>query len=275
MPTDDTDPTRAVEIAAARAWPAPRTAGHRGWLLRSTPGVDRARSNSALTPPTGPAQVRDLDAVIAWLERHNDRARVMVSPLDRHPEVDAELARRGWGTQREVDVLVGALGAVSAPDADPAAPRVRLLAAPDPGWRRAWATCEGRSAGAIDAEADTILAALGPRAAFALAETADGAPAGVGIAVTTGAWCGLFAMAAHPGVRRVGVGSAVLRTLAADARRRGAAGAYLQVLADNRAAQALYRRHGFARLYGYRTREAPEPASPPTGSSSPGSSPDA
>lgn len=274
MPTDDADPSRAVEIAAARAWPAPRTAGIHGWLLRSTPGVDRARSNSALTPPTGPARVRDLDAVIGWLERHNGRARVMVSPLDRHPEVDAELARRGWGVQRAVDVLAGALADIDAPRTGPGTPRVRLLAAPAADWRAAWALCEGRPASEIEAEAATILAALGPRAAYALAEAGDGSPVGVGIAVTTGAWCGLFAMAARPDARRAGVGSAVLRTLAADARRRGASAAYLQVLTGNRAAQALYRRHGFARLHGYRTREAPESGSAsPRPSAAPSSSP--
>lgn len=58
------------------------------------------------------------------------------------------------------------------------------------------------------------------------------------------------------------MGSAVLRALAADARGRGATGAYLQVVRTNAAAQALYSWHGFTRLHGYRTREAPDPGSP-------------
>lgn len=268
-PTDDRDPVRAVEIASARAWPATVTAGHAGWLLRATPGVERARSNSALTPPHGGARVADLDPVIAWLQAHTPRPHIMVSPLDRHPAIDAELARRGWGVLWDVDLLVARVAAAGG--APPGG--VTLRAAPDAGWLSAWAACEGRTPADVQAQAEHVLQPLGARAAYALAGDVHD-PAGVGIAVTVGAWSGIFAMATHPRARRRGVASAILRALIADAHRRGAQGAYLQVTRQNAGAQALYARHGFRRSHGYRTREAPAAASgpPPSGPASPSGS---
>lgn len=109
------------------------------------------------------------------------------------------------------------------------------------------------------ATAEHVLAPLGHRVILARAGTLE-APKGVGIAVVEGSLCGIFAMATHPAARRTGTASAVLRALAAAARARGASSAYLQVTAQNTGAQALYARHGFRRLYGYRTREAPRQA---------------
>lgn len=255
--TDDRDPIRAVEIAAARGWPAARTAGHNGWLLRATPSVDRARSNSALPPPGGRADLgADLDAVIAWQQAHADRVRVMVSPLERHADLDAELERRGWQTQRAVDVLTAPLADIVATAS--AAPPVPVAIRTTPGarWLDAWTACEQRDPAETDVEAREVLTPLGARAAYALAGT-DTDPHGVGIAVTVGDWVGLFSMAVHPAHRRRGIASALLGALAREARSRGARAAYLQVLIDNAPAQALYARHGFRRSHGYRTRLAP------------------
>lgn len=253
--SDDADPIRAVEIAAARAWPATVTAGHAGWLLRATPGVGRARSNSALPPPSGGGGIGDLDAVIAWQHAHAGRARIMVSPLERHPQIDAELERRGWTEQWAVDVLVAPLAPIAR-----AAGRldlgVSLRSAPDQAWCTAWAACEQRTPASIRPEAEHVLAALGSRAVYALAGP-ELDPAGVGVAVPVGRWCALLAMATHPAARGRGVASGVLATLADAALRRGATGAYLQVTTTNTAAQALYARHGFRRSHAYRTREAP------------------
>ncbi|MCW3017008.1 MAG: GCN5-related N-acetyltransferase [Solirubrobacterales bacterium] len=256
--TDDTDPIRAVEIASARAWPAAETSGHAGWLLRATPGIDRARSNSALTPPAGRARTDDLDAVTAWYEARGIRPRIMVSPLDRHPHVDAELERRGWAVQWDVDLLVASLDDLVRGPAGATA--VALWHAPTHPWLQAWAACEARTQDDVAAQARHVLGRLGSRALYALAGTPD-APTGVGIGVVDGSWCGIFAMATAPGARRQGVASAVLRALAQGARQRGAVAAYLQVTTTNAAAQTLYARHGFTRSHGYRTRVAPAPPS--------------
>jgi len=52
-------------------------------------------------------------------------------------------------------------------------------------------------------------------------------------------------------LRGQGLGRAVVAALLADARRRGARTAYLQVTAQNAAALALYRQFGFDTAYDY------------------------
>ncbi len=49
-----------------------------------------------------------------------------------------------------------------------------------------------------------------------------------------------------PGARRIGVGTALLDDLLAEARRRGAAQVFLEVRIDNDDAQRIYRRAGFS-----------------------------
>ena len=55
------DPVALIERLAANAWPAATVRHADGWLLRTTPGVARRRSNSALPPPSaataGPARL--------------------------------------------------------------------------------------------------------------------------------------------------------------------------------------------------------------------------
>jgi ribosomal protein S18 acetylase RimI-like enzyme len=62
---------------------------------------------------------------------------------------------------------------------------------------------------------------------------------------------GLFAVHTAPSLRGQGLGRAVVGALLADAQRRGARTAYLQVTAQNAAALALYRRFGFDTAYDY------------------------
>ena len=68
---------------------------------------------------------------------------------------------------------------------------------------------------------------------------------------------GLFALKTADAWRGRGLGRAIVAALLAEARRRGAATAYLQVTANNGPALALYRRFGFgtAYEYWYRARE--------------------
>jgi ribosomal protein S18 acetylase RimI-like enzyme len=83
----------------------------------------------------------------------------------------------------------------------------------------------------------------------------DGAPAALGLGVVEGDWLGIFCMTTDPGFRRRGAASAILRTLAIWAQLYDARRAYLQVMDQNTAAQALYARVGFETLYHYHYRE--------------------
>ena len=99
-----------------------------------------------------------------------------------------------------------------------------------------------------------ILEQIASPAGFALLYV-NGIAAAVGLGVVSGPWVGIFCMATDIAYRRRGAASAILRTLAIWAQLYGAERAYLQVMADNAAARALYERVGFLTVYHYFYRE--------------------
>jgi len=228
--------------AAARGWPAEEVEERGGWLLRATPGLDRARSNGALPLVPDPR----LEVLEAWYAARGRPAAVQVAPLERHGALDDRLAARGYVAEYEVDVLTAPAAGVPAP-AEP----VALLPAPSPRWLEAWGRAEERDD--VAAHARTVLAAVTGRAAFALAPRG----LGVGLAVrdTEEPVAGLFCLATARAARGQGIGTAVLRALVEWAAGEGAAELYLQV-GRRSPAQALYRQHGFTRTHGYHHRTA-------------------
>lgn len=231
------------------AWPATVTERiDGGWVLRATPGLDRGRSNHALTPCRS-LDASELGAAIARVEtfasRQRIRAGIQVSPLSLHGTLQAELDRRGWGTRWPVLVLAAAIEATGG---DPGGIVLDTADHATPEWLAAWARCEPDRD--VEAHVDTVFARLAGRATFA--RRAD--DAAVGIAVEADGVVGLFCLAVDPARRRAGLGTAMVRALLAQSR---ADVAYLQVEERNAPAVALYARLGFGEAYRYCHRVAP------------------
>jgi ribosomal protein S18 acetylase RimI-like enzyme len=217
-------------------------------LLRATPALDRGRLNSAL--PLVPDPPGGLAAVEAFYAERSLPAQIQVTPLDGHPALTAELDRRGWGAKWPTVVMSATATAIGAGHT-----AVEILPAPTPAFRAAWAGAEPRDPADVDAHAREVLARLDGRAAYAVA--ADGA--GTGIVVAAGELAGLFSIAVAPRNRRRGLGTELVRALAAHAHDRGAKELYLEVEERNAAAIALYARLGFTPRYRYVHRIAPVP----------------
>ncbi|MER6988282.1 GNAT family N-acetyltransferase [Saccharopolyspora hirsuta] len=233
-----------IERAAAATWPASTVERVDGWLLRHCDLLARKRSNSALPPEEGwsPAGVERVEQFYA---ARGAAAVVQVSPLERHADLDAALAERGYRSVSPTEVMFADAGQVVG--ACPAGEfEVRL----EPRPRSPWLDAVEAVGGAPEPSLDRV-----PEPArFAIASR-DGVPVGVGMFAESAGWCGVYGMATHPGWRRRGVATAVLRAGALWASGLGAR-LFLQVEADNPGARRLYAAAGFrtAHRYHYRVR---------------------
>jgi N-acetylglutamate synthase len=244
-----------LDAHAVSAWPATvteRVAG--GWVLRATPGLDRGRSNHALTP-CRELRAAEIPGAIARVQafacRHEIWAGIQVSPLSMHDELSRALDARGWGTRMSVRVLAAGRDdeVWAAPWFDGARSlEVERADHATPEWLAAWARCEPDRD--VEAHARTVFRELAGRATFARFDDAA-----VGIAVDHDGLVGLFCLAVDPARRRAGLGTKLVRVLLAGASARTA---YLQVEEGNAPAVALYERLGFAEAYRYCHRVAPD-----------------
>ena len=241
-----------LEEAGLNAWPALRVALVDGWVARFADGFTK-RANSA-NPIYG--DDRDLAARVDRVERlyraAGQRPIFRLSPLA-PALLEPLLEARGYARIDETVVETADLSSMDV--------------AADPGFRDL-----GRAADWVEpastlqqepvATRPTLRAMLDrmvPQAVFGLL-LRDGVPAACGLAVVEGDLVGLFEIAVDPARRREGLGLAMTRSLLAWGRRQGASCAYLQVVAGNAPARALYAGFGFreSHRYWYRVSERPQ-----------------
>ncbi len=230
---------RALEGAAAAAWPGVESTIVAGWLLRSGRGFTR-RANSAIPLEFGArADAATLGEIRAW---YRERGLPMLVALPDRLVPAGQIT--GRPVSGEIDVLVRDVDGFPAA-ADPA---VGLATAPTPAWLRAYRGPEVD----VDTATAVVSASRGP-VTFAAVEddTAElGGPRSIGRGSVTAAedgtrWLGLTAIWTHPARRRSGLAGAVLSTLVAWGIDEGAERIYVQVEGDNRVAGNWYRALGF------------------------------
>lgn len=250
---------RALEAAAALAWPGLETASLGGWLLRAGGGfTGRANATVPLGDPGLPVAAA-VEEVQRWYAQRRLPARFQL-PLPLAADLERALAAAGWGDPHagtDVEVLTAEVAAllIAAPlDLPP----VEVGAQPDEAWLATYHYRGGRLP-----EIGARVLRHAPQAELGFASVREGgAVLGVGRgALTTDptgrSWLGLTAVEVAPAARRRGVARHLLHGVACWAADRGARSAYLQVAGDNVAALALYRAAGFVEHHRYRYRVAP------------------
>jgi N-acetylglutamate synthase len=265
----------ALEAVAARGWRPAETAWlfdrPGGWLLRADPGpTRRAGSVLPLGRPGGAGVDAALDAARAWYAERGLPLQLAL-PTEARRLLDADLADRGWPDHGDVDVLTRRLDVPTAPgsDAGPATgsvtrlaapardPRVALAAAPDDAWLQLWRADRDRPGEAADGTAlRALLTRHDPPAAFA-SVSEDGRTVAIGRGAVDDGWLGITAVTVAAAARRRGLATALAATLAAWGRDHGATRGYVQVAADDAAAQALWTSAGYHRHHSYRYRSEP------------------
>jgi hypothetical protein len=217
-----TSAIRALERAAAAAWPGAEHAWLDGWLLRAGPG-----SNSAV-PLDLSASLNTVPAIVAWYQRRD------LSPWLAIPDRLLPLPP-GLTSEHTERVMVRDVADIGAREAIPS---ITLSARPDDAWLRAYRR---------DASIDVLTAVIDGELIFGTHAGGAGARAAVTAAPDGTRWVGLSAIHATDN----GVDAQVLcEALLAWGADRGATRGYLQVpdtgataLADSLGFRLHHRRH--------------------------------
>lgn len=211
---------RNLEHAAALGWPGLEQQWQDGWLLRYGLGITR-RANSAV--PLRFTSHTELIAAAQWYASRG--APALISAPDRLFKVPA-----GVPVEAETLVMAGDLSGAAA------AAEVTLTARPSQSWR----TINPR-----DIPDEVLTAVVDGEVAFGeLSGTAVGRAA-VTEAPDGTRWAGLSTVHVAGDARRRGLARTLCSGLLDWARERGATRAYVQVVADNAHARALYESMGF------------------------------
>lgn len=240
-----------IEETCFNAFPSLKQVLLDGWFVRFADGLSR-RANSAnpLAPDCAPVE-QVIDTVEALYRRQR------LPPIFRVPSfvavpTEEALAARGYTGEGDTRVLYGPMNALAArPD-----PAVELSPHAGADWLAAMGTLQGHSTEQRAAYRRIVRAVAVPVVFAGL--RIDGRIAALAYgAVTDGLLC-YESVITDPRRRRQGLSRRIVAALADWARREGAEGACLQVVADNTPALALYDAFGLKTdLYGYRYWRAP------------------
>ncbi|MCW5730615.1 MAG: GNAT family N-acetyltransferase [Alphaproteobacteria bacterium] len=240
---------RDIEERALNAWPALETLVHDGWLLRSARGHTK-RANSATPLYAGPRPPEDKIAHVEdFYARRGLPAIVrLAGPPGITADLDERLARRGYRLVDPTSVRLLQLPGTRF------AFHGEVILAPAPA--EAWMQGVARLA-ALGAPAQATLAEMmrrvPPERAFA-GIWREGRLAAAGLGVLEAGAVGLFEIVTDPQMRRQGLARRVVESILAWAAAQGATEAYLQVVAANGPAIALYDRLGFRECHAYHYR---------------------
>lgn len=214
---------RAVEHAAALAWPGLHHEWLDGWLLRAADGYTH-RGNSAV-PLDISVQSVTVPAIADWYTRRGLTPWLAVP--DRLVRLPRDLS--GVDVHLESIVMVRVL-------ADETPTEVTVTAEPDAAWLSVYER---------DVPVAVLTAVVDGQVAFGRIDDAAVGRAAVTSAHDGTRWVGLSAVRVAEDRRRRGHARTLCAGLLAWGARAGADRAYVQVLADNHGAIALYKSMGF------------------------------
>lgn len=238
---------RQIEERAMIAWPSLETVAYDGWVLRFSCGYTR-RANSVHPIERG---TRDLAAKIAEAERmYRERGLPTIFKMTEASEpkgLEHALAVRGYHMEartsvRTADVASLRCGSTGGVEIETAWGRAGA-------WRETVHDIVGIAPENRHTH-DQIVGAIGATTGFAVVKEA-GRIVGCGLGVVEETWVGVFDVAVASASRRRGNGERLMAGLLRWAQRQGACRAYLQVMADNAPALALYSKLGFGEAYEY------------------------
>ena len=255
---------RRIEEASMNAWPALQQLLLDGWLIRLSNGFTK-RANCVVPLYRGLEEGDSDNELVKIRYCENLYAREQLQTIFRltsHSPVnalDALLDERGYDLIDETQVqllnlstlpTLPTLREIDLPSSSqPQKHQGELRLVPAPQWLREYGRLAELPRTTSELHA-SLIRSIRPDCAFAWL-VIDDKPVACALGVLEHDLFGLFDVITAPEHRRQGYAGALLKKLLAWGAEQGAQHAYLQVIADNNPALALYQQLGFEHLYSY------------------------
>ncbi len=234
-----------IEEASLNAWPAMHQMLLDGWILRFAKGfTKRANSVVPLYPGNQPLQDKVRYCENLYAREQLQSIFRLISIVD-HEELDAYLSERAYAEADRTLVLTAPTPLEASTDT--ATPNWKLVGMSE--WLDIYTSLTGMPETANRLHG-AILSAIRAECAYAVLRDGDW-PLACGLGVVEQGLVGLFDIVTHPQHRQHGHATELVKAMLAWGREHGAETAYLQMVADNHAARALYANLGFSELYRY------------------------
>ena len=254
-----------VEDAGINASAPPQQLWMDGWLLRFNPGkAKRARCINAVDSGRQPLDDKLAQARAAYAQAGLPLV-MRMTRFTQPPQLDAQLAERGYTLLDDTRVMVCPNLPVGQPVGQPAAAPTTPPPPAGLRWVPLAADAYAQTVGALrgspavqrTAHAQRLALSPVPYRGYALQRESDGATLACGQFAREADLVGLYDVYTHPDARNQGLARWLCERLLLLAAHEGARTAYLQVESDN-PARRIYTRLGFVEGYSYHYRQLPD-----------------
>ena len=246
---------KTIEDLSLNAWPSWQMQVYDGWILRFSHFYTH-RTNSVEQIGQSLLPLEEKVAYCEEIYRDWGTPCIFKIPPIGDPALDPYLERRGYHIEHATTVMTRDLDEVvdtrsERPGVDAFSNySVEIGERVDERWLGAFFGLKG-DVKAIHRKIVPNMYAAIPKRQVAVLVRDGGNVCGTGLGIVDRAFVGVYAIQVAPEYRRRGLATGIVETILREGRRNGASGAYLQVVSDNAAAKAVYRRLGFREYYRY------------------------
>ncbi len=242
---------KKIEDLSLNAWPSHQMQLYDGWILRfSYFYTHRTNCIEEIGPSTLP-----LSEKIPYCEEIYRRWKTpcifKITPLT-DAALDAELEKRGYRIEHRTEIMrindLHSADFASRSRFFPPGCIPEIADRVNERWLSGLFALKGTTDPAHLKVVPSMYDAI-PKDEIAVSVSCGGRVIATGLGILDRDEAGLYAVHTGEAFRQKGIASSVIRTILAEASRRGAKGAYLQVVSGNAPARRLYSREGFTDAY--------------------------
>lgn len=242
---------KTIEDLSLNAWPSHQMQVYDGWIIRfSYFYTHRTNSVEQIGPSTLPLKEK-IDYCEKIYQRWQTPSVFKISPVT-DARLEPLLTERGYHIEHSTNVMALDLTAPYIIEETPPV-SIRIQDHIAPGWLDALFSLKHTTSPTHKKIVPSMYAAI-PKDVIALSIREDGEIAATGLGILDRKYIGIYAIHVSGRCRHRHYATAMIQTLLAKGREKGASRAYLQVVSDNAPAIALYEKAGFTKVYDYHFR---------------------